>query len=175
MVLFPNLNLILNITLPWVICCVTVTLPWFSFHNFFLDSFIPVSLLSFTVTSHFLLLDCLFATPFPMRFPSWSQCSFSVASSCLSCIPLHYSFLILISIATWKTERSPPPLDTQCTIYSRTRFRESILLCLYKVSRIMFTFPMAKLSADCYGRKMITWLRYRIIIYLLVNIKTAST
>ena len=130
----------------------------------------------------------IFYGHFPFSSPWLPLCySFSNAFSVLISVFLFssifmsflYSFALQLSHLNFncdvKNRKIPPPLDTQCTIYSRTRFRESILLCLYKVSRIMFTFPMAKLSADCYGRKMITWLRYRIIIYLLVNIKTAST
>ena len=86
MVLFPNLNLIFNITLFWVICFSTITLSWFSSHNVFFDSFI--SCFTFIFNSHF-----------PFSFPWLSLCySFSVASSCHLRIPFFYSFPIFQSI-----------------------------------------------------------------------------
>ena len=51
----------------------------------------PVPLLSSVVISNFLHLDCLFGSPFPMRFPFRPPCSFAVASS--SCLPLIPSFI----------------------------------------------------------------------------------
>ena len=83
--IFPNLNSNINITSPWVIyCSLSQFLDCLPTTFFSIPSF-SVSLLSSIVISHFLLLDCLFDTPLPMRFPS--------------CFPFFYSFPISISIS----------------------------------------------------------------------------
>ena len=91
MVLFPNLNSILNITFPWVIYFFTVTLSWFSSRDFLRDSFI----FRFTF---------IFRSQFPFSLPSLSLCyffcnAFSVLLSLFlfSSIFMSFSYFLFLS------------------------------------------------------------------------------
>ena len=99
MVLFPNLNLILNVTLPWVISFVTVKLPWFSSHNFFswflhfpFHFYLPQSFPIFFSLTVFLLLlfQCVFHLTLRVPF-QWHFHIFLVFLS-FTCFPSQFQF-----------------------------------------------------------------------------------